>query len=440
MRPTEKRDRTEWEGIPGRNAINIIARDMRVISPSLPRVYPFVVERGEGVHLFDVDGNRFLDFAAGAGIMNLGYQNPEVTRAASEQIRRLIHSGSSNFYAELPVRFAEKLTELTGYEQVLFTNSGSEALEAAAKLAVWHARKRGLISFYKCIHRGRMLDLPSTTREIATGGEDVPGIEIFRSLYAYCYRCPLKREYPECGIECLNEVEDLLADPEIGNNVAGIMVEPIQYESGCIVPPDEFHRGLRRICDEHEILLIADELVTGAYRTGPFLGMESFNTRAEITAMAGSIGGGLPLGATLSHTSIMNLPPGTHTGTAGGNLVALRAGLAGIEEMKREDIGKSASKLGAAIVRRLREMQEDYPPIGDVRGRGLMIGVEIINPDKSPAPLLRDAIIEEAFEAGLILLPAGDSTIAITPPLTIREEEAETGLNILENAIQRLKR
>ena len=430
----------QWEGVPGKGAIGVIARDMAVISPSLPRVYPFVVERGEGVYLFDVDGNRFLDFAAGAGVMGLGYQNPHVVSAARDQVGRLMHSGFSNFYAELPVRFAEKLTKVTGYDRVFFSNSGAEALEAAVKLAVWHTRKTGFISFYQCIHRGRILDLPSTTTAIATGGDDIPCIQVHRGHYAYCYRCPLNIEYPGCGIECLNEVENLLEDASVGRGVAGIIVEPIQYEGGCITPPDDFHKELRRICHEHEILFIADELLTGVYRTGVFLAMESFGVQADITAMAGSIGGGLPLGATLSYSDIMNWPPGTLASTTGGNMVAVAAGLAGIKEMDSQKIGKSVNKIGYYMQKRLCEMQDACPPIGDVRGRGLMIGVEIVKLDKTPAPLLRDAIIEEAFEAGLILLPTGDSTISITPPLTMTEESADTGLDILESAIRSLKR
>lgn len=426
--------------VPGPRGISIIARDMMVSSPSLTRTYPFVVERGEGVYLFDVDGNRYIDFAAGIGVMNAGYSNPEVVKAIREQLERLTHCAFSDFYAEPPVRFAEKLCELTGYERVFLSNSGTEAVEAALKLALWHTGKTKFIAFYQCFH-GRTLGSLSLTASKSLHHEHFPGFQVFHSHYAYCYRCPLNLEYPDCGIACAGEIETLLFKRLVKpGDVAAIVVEPVQGEGGYIVPPPEFHQELRRICEEHDILLIADEVQTGGYRTGSFLAMQRFGVHADITTMAKSIGCGLPLGATLSSSSIMTWQSGTHANSFGGNLLSVAAGLAGIEYLEKHRLAEHAVKQGEQILRHLRDMQDTCPPMGDVRGIGLMIGVEIINPDGSPAPQLRDAIIEQAFEDGLILLPAGDSTIRISPPLIITQEQAEEGLNILEDAIQKLKK
>jgi 4-aminobutyrate aminotransferase len=425
--------------VPGPKAIGVVARDMEVMSPSLTRPYPLVVERGEGVHLYDVDGYEYLDFAACIGVMNAGYGNPEVTEAIKEQLSKLTHCAFSDFYAELPVEFAEKLTRLSGYQRVFFSNSGTEAVEAALKLAMWYTKKTKFIAFYQCFH-GRTLGSLSLTSSRSQHREHFPGFQVFHSHYAYCYRCPLNLQYPDCSVACAGEIETLLfrrvVKPE---DVAAIVVEPVQGEGGYIVPPPEFHRELRCICDDYSILLIADEVQTCSYRTGSFLAMEHFNVRADITTLAKPIGGGLPLGATLSSSEIMSWQRGTHANTFGGNLLSVAAGLASINYLEKHGLGRHAEETGEHIKEILKEMQEKYPLIGDVRGVGLMIGVEIINPDGTPAPQLRDAIIEQAFEDGLILLPAGDSTIRISPPLVITAEEAEEGLGILEGAIKKLK-
>ncbi|MCZ7403058.1 MAG: aminotransferase class III-fold pyridoxal phosphate-dependent enzyme [Candidatus Methanoperedens sp.] len=420
----------------GKRSIEIIERDKKVVSPSLTRSYDLVIDRADGSTIYDVEGRGYIDFAASVAVMNIGYNCKKVSKAVCAQMEKMVHCGFSDFYTEKPVELSEKLCEMTGYEKVFLSNSGTEAVEAAMKLAFWYTGRSSMIAFYRAFH-GRTLGSLSLTSSKIKHKEHFPALHVIHSDYANCYRCPLNLEYPACGIACAKEIENIIFKRELSpKDTAAIVVEPIQGEGGFIVPPVEFHKELRRICDENDVLLIADEIQSGGFRTGKFMAMENFGVRADIVCMSKSIGGGIPLGATLSSSKIMSWPPGTHANTFGGNLLASAGGLATLEFMQSSKLGEKAVEKGNYIMKRLNELKEKYPIIGDVRGIGLMIGVEFVEKDGSPAPSRRDVIINKSLVGGLILLPAGDSVIRFVPPLIIKKTEIDRGLEIFENALK----
>jgi 4-aminobutyrate aminotransferase len=420
----------------GLKSKEIIIRDNKVVSPSLTRSYDLVIDHAEGSTIFDIEGKSYIDFAASVAVMNIGYNCRKVKEAVSAQLEKMVHCGFSDFYAEQPVKLSEKLCEMTGYEKVFLSNSGTEAVEAAMKLAFWYTGKTSMIAFYRAFH-GRTLGALSLTSSKIKHKEHFPALRVLHSDYAYCYRCPLNLEYPGCGISCAKEIERTIFKRELSpKDTAAIVVEPIQGEGGFIVPPPEFHKEIRRICNENDVLMIADEIQSGGFRTGKFMAMENFDVRADIVCMSKSIGGGIPLGATLSTEKIMSWPPGTHANTFGGNLLAAAGGLATLEFMEEKKLGEKAVEKGKYIIKRLDELKEKYPIIGDVRGIGLMTGIELVEEDRSPAPARRDEIIKKSLHGGLILLPAGDSVIRLVPPLIIKKNEIDRGLGILENALR----
>jgi 4-aminobutyrate aminotransferase len=414
----------------------IINRDGKVISPSLTRPYELVVDSAEGSTVFDVEGNSYIDFASSVAVMNIGYNCKKVKDAVCEQMEKMVHCGFSDFYAEIPVKLSEKLCRMTGYEKVFLSNSGAEAVEAAMKLAFWYTKKDSMLAFYRAFH-GRTLGALSLTSSKIRHKEHYPSLHVVHSHYAYCYRCPFNLEYPECGIYCAMEIERTIFKRELSpKDTAAIVVEPIQGEGGFIVPPPEFHKEIRRICDENDLLLIADEIQSGGFRTGKFMAMENFDVRADIVCMSKSIGGGIPLGATLSGSKIMSWSPGAHANTFGGNLLAAAGGLATLEFMEGSKLGEKAVEKGNYLTKRLDKLKDKYPIIGDVRGIGLMIGVEFVKDNKNPAVEERDAIVKRAIDGGLILLPAGDSVIRFVPPLIIKKSEIDRGLEIFEEALK----
>ncbi|MCZ7393590.1 MAG: aspartate aminotransferase family protein [Candidatus Methanoperedens sp.] len=414
----------------------IIRRDNKVVSPSLTRSYELVVDRAEGSTIFDIDGNAYIDFAASVAVMNIGYNCKKVKEAVCAQMEKMVHCGFSDFYSEMPVRLSEKLCDMAGYEKVFLSNSGAEAVEAAMKLAFWYTKKSSMLAFYRAFH-GRTLGALSLTSSKIKHKEHFPSLRVVHSHYAYCYRCPLNLEYPQCGISCALEIERTLFKRELSpKDTAAIVIEPIQGEGGFIVPPPEFHKEIRRICDENDVLLIADEIQSGGFRTGKFMAMENFDVRADIVCMSKSIGGGIPLGATLSSSEIMSWPPGAHANTFGGNLLAAAGGLATLEFMESRRLGEKAVEKGNYMQKCLNELKDEYPVIGDVRGIGLMIGVELVKANKDPAIEEREAIVKKALDGGLILLPAGDSVIRFVPPLIIKKNEIDKGLEIFENALK----
>ncbi len=424
----------------GPKAREIIGQDCNVISACVARPYPLVVDRANGSIVKDIDGKEYIDFIAGIAVMNAGYSNPEVKAAISAQLDKMVHCGYGDFFAEPPLKLAKKLRELSGYSKIFYCNSGTESVEAAMKLALWKTKRQNFISFYNAFH-GRTLGALSLTCSKLRQKEHFPTIRTVHTPYAYCYRCPINLEYPSCGVECAKQIENLIFRKELSpEDTAAVFIEPIQGEGGYIVPPPEFHKEVRKICTDNDVLLVADEVQTGCFRTGPFLAMENFEVRPDITCLAKALGSGLPIGAMLADRDLMDWPPGVHSNTFGGNLLSSAAALASLEFLEKENIENHVREMGAHIRQRLRELQENFPCIGDVRGLGLMIGAEIVKSDKSIDPIRRDRIVREAFKEGVLLLPCGDSVIRFSPPLVMTDEEADLGLDKLEKALRRAAR
>jgi 4-aminobutyrate aminotransferase len=424
---------------PGPKAKKILAQDSKLISPSLTREAPLVLDRAEGSNLWDVDGNCYIDFCAGVAVANVGHSNPLVTKAVETQLKKASHAAFSDFYSELPLKLAEKIKEVVPkkLDTFFFSNSGTEAVEAAMKLARWSQRRPFFLAFYGSFH-GRTYGSLSLTQSKPVHKEGFgPFLSAIHAPYAYCYRCAYGKEPESCSMECVSYIEDSLLRKIVSpEDVCGVFVEPIQGEGGYIVPPKRFHVELRELCERHDILYIADEIQCGNFRTGKFLASELFGVIPDIVCMGKAIGGGLPIGITVANRKLMDWPPGAHANTFGGNLLACAAGIATLDFMVAKKLGIKAEKDGDHVLKRLREMQQKYNIIGDVRGKGLMAGIELVKDreTKEHAVEERKRIIDIAFNKGLVLLPAGTSVIRIAPPLTITREELDAGLDILDQA------
>jgi 4-aminobutyrate aminotransferase len=426
---------------PGPKAQKILRLDRRFISPSYTRSYPAVIERGEGCWVWDVDGNKFLDFNAGIAVCATGHCHPVVVEAISKQAKRLIHMSGTDYYYPQQVQLAQKLVEITPGDykkKVFFCNSGAESVEAAVKLARHVQVRPYFIAFYGAFH-GRTLGALSLTASKSVQksrfGPLLSGI--FHVPYAYCYRCAYNLEYPSCEFACVKYIENqvfrTVAPPD---EVAAIVVEPIQGEGGYVVPPPGYHQRLRELCDKYGILLIADEVQSGIGRTGKMMAIEHWDTDADIYCLAKGMGSGMPIGAIVTKASLMHWREGTHASTFGGNPVCAASALATIR-LVQESLCENARKMGEFFIKRLETMQAKHDCIGDVRGKGLMVGAEIVQSsiNKQPNPEKRNAIVQRAFELGLILQGCGPNTVRFAPPLTIAEEEAQVGLEIFEQAL-----
>ncbi len=423
---------------PGPLAVDILKRDSRVVSQSMVREYPLVLHHASDVNLWDVDGNRYLDFTAGIAVMNVGWNNPGVVRAVEEQAKLLSHGAFLDFCSEIPVKFAEKLTEFLpeGHNRVYFSNSGAECVEAALKLARYHTKRKYFISFYGGFHGRTYGALSLTASNVIQRKHFGPFLPVIHAPYAYPYR-PFGLESATCDVDVIHYIKDQIFGTEVSpEEIAAIVVEPVQGEGGYIVPPLTFLKQLREICDEHDILLVADEVQSGCFRTGTFLASEHSGVKADIVCLSKAIGGGLPLGITVARDEIMTWPPGSHASTFGGNNLSCAAGLAVLEILQEQGFGEKVLDKGRYLLEGLHRLHERHDLIGDVRGIGLMCGIELVTnrETKEPARDERGRILRYAFEQGLTLLPAGASTIRFCPPLTIEKDDIATGLDILDRA------
>jgi len=428
--------------LPGPRATELIRRDHEVLSPSYTRCYPLVAARGEGAMIEDVDGNRFLDFNAGIAVTSTGHCHPQVVAAIEEQSKRLIHMSGTDFYYENMVQLAEKLAAIApggGPHRVYFGNSGAEATEAAMKLARYHTGRDKFIAFAGSFH-GRTMGALSLTGSKAVQrkgfGPLVPGV--YHAQFPDPYRRPDGVSADDCAVNCVRFIEDELFRTILpAEEVAGIVVEPIQGEGGYLVPPKAFLQELRRLADRHGILLIFDEVQCGMGRTGKMWAAEHFGVAADIFTTAKGIASGLPLSAMIARGGIMNWGPGAHASTFGGNPVAVAAALATIQLLESELIA-NAARIGGHILDRLRHWPKRFPQVGDVRGLGLMIGFELVRDQhtKDRAPEIRDRIQEMAFERGLLVLGAGRNTIRLCPPLVITRDQADFAVDTLEECLK----
>ena len=427
--------------LPGPNARSIIERDAKIISPSYTRGYPFVMARGEGAIVEDVDGNRFLDFNAGIAVVATGHANPRILTAVQEQATKFLHMSGTDFYYENMVQLAEKLATLVpgnGPNRVYFGNSGTEAIEAAIKMARYHSGRDKFIAFLGGFHGRTMGALSLTGSKVVQRKGFGPMLPVHHIPYANCYRCAYGQHPDACHVECVRVIEDQLFKTILpAEEVAAIVVEPIQGEGGYLVPPAKFHEELRRIADKYGILLIHDEVQSGMGRTGRMFASEHFGVAPDIVAIAKGIASGLPLAATVSRADIMNWQPGAHASTFGGNPVAVAAALATIELLE-EDLLRNATEIGAHILDRIRDWPRRFRYVGDVRGLGLMIGFELVKDQatKERAPDLRNQLSHLAFERGLLILGCGPNSIRLCPPLVITQDQADFAIDTLEGCLE----
>ncbi len=427
--------------VPGPKATAFVERDKNVVSPSYPRGYPFVMDRGKGTEVWDVDGNRYLDFAAGIAVVSTGHSHPKVVRAIQEQAEKFIHI-SSDFYHEKWIQLSEKLDEIAPFKEdavTFLTNSGTESVEAAIKLARYHSGASQFIGFFGAFHGRTFGSLAFTASKpiyrqdffpLLGGVIHVPFPDDYRPVLA----TRPGEDYGEVIVRYIEEqILGRIAPPE---DVAGILIEPIQGEGGYIVPTPGFFPALRDLCDRHDILLIADEVQSGMGRTGKWWAIEHFGVEPDIVCSAKGIASGVPLGAMIARKSIVDWPKGAHGNTYGGNPLACAASLATIELIEKGYM-QNAAAMGEYTMDALAEIQMRHPSIGQVRGRGLMIGVDFVEDHGSRKPnvQLKDRIERLGFEHGLLLLGCGKSTIRLAPPLSINKDEIDEGLQILDHVI-----
>lgn len=430
--------------LPGPKARELLRRDARYISTSYTRSYPAVIESGKGVWMTDVDGNVFLDFSAGIAVTATGHCHPEVVKAITEQAGKLIHMSGTDFYYPVQVDLAEKIAEITPggkNKRVFFCNSGAEAVECAMKLARYKRRRPRYLAFTGSFHGRTFGALSLTASKVAQRRFFAPLVsDVTHTPYAYCYRCPFHLEYPACGLYCVKYIEETLFKKVLPpEEIAALFVEPIQGEGGYVIPPKAFLPALRELCDRYDILLVDDEIQAGMGRTGKMFAIEHSSTKADIYAIAKGIASGLPLGVCVTNASLMDWPPGSHASTFGGNPVACAAALKTIELLERGLI-ENAEKMGELALKRLNDLETKYEFIGDVRAKGLMIGVELVadRMSKDPVKDRRDAVVAEAFKHGLLMLGAGETAVRLIPPLVINEEELQVGLDIFEKVLKKV--
>ncbi len=428
---------------PGPKARALLKRDAEVMSDSLVRFYPLVVESGEGSIVRDVDGNEYIDFNAGIACLNVGHSHPKVVDAIKKQADKFLHYSITDFYYENIVSLGEKLQSITPgnfRKKIFFSNSGAESIETAIKLTRWHTRRPLFLAFIGAFH-GRLMGSLSLTASKPSQKKYfsplMPGVT--HVPYPYCYRCPFKLEYSDCDYWCVEFIEKWILERSVpAQDTAAIFFEPIQGEGGYVVPPPDYFQRLKKLADKHEILLVDDEIQAGMGRTGKWSAIEHWNIEPDVTCMAKSLAAGLPIGATIAREDIMDWEGGSHTSTFGGNPVSAAAANAAIDAIKDEKLMENATRLGAHMMSRLKEWQTKYEIVGDVRGKGLMIGIEIVKDKTSKNPGNEESkeIMHKTWRRGVAVITCGQSTIRIAPPLTITTELVDSALEILEGAIK----
>jgi 4-aminobutyrate aminotransferase len=425
--------------LPGPKAQALLARDAQVVSPSYPRDYPFVMDYGRGAEVWDVDGNRFIDFAAGIAVTSTGHAHPHVVQAIKDAADKFLHI-SSDYYHELQIKLGEKMNDIAPLSEPamsFFTNSGTESVEGALKLARYVTGRPRFIGFLGGFHGRSMGSLAFTASKYTQqanffptmpGVTHVPFPNNYRPVFAGA----------DQGQAVLNYIENVLFQSNVpAQEVAAVLLEPIQGEGGYIVPPDSFLPGLRDLCDRHGILLIADEVQSGIGRTGKMFAVEHWGVQPDIIATAKGLASGMPIGTVTARKSLMERwAHGTHGNTYGGNPVCCAAALATLEVVENE-YKDNAATIGQHLSNKMRDLAGRYPMIGEVRGKGLMLGMEFVKDavTKEPAKKLVEEVIHEAFHNGLLLLSCGVSTIRLMPPLMVSQELADEAVEILDYSI-----
>jgi 4-aminobutyrate aminotransferase len=429
---------------PGPKAREVIERDGRFLATST-KTSPIVAKRALGSVIEDVDGNTYIDFSCGIAVVNIGHSHPKVVEAVRKQVGEFTHFAGTDFYYDIQTRLAERLAKLVpgkSPKKVFFANSGTEANEAAIKIAKWNTKRGMFLAFLGAFHGRTMGSLSLTASKRVQKERFFPSMPgVVHVPFAYCYRCPYQLKYPSCDLYCANVIEDLymntVAPP---GDTAGIFVEPVQGEGGYIVPPPGWLPRIAEIAKDNDLLLVADEIQTGFGRTGKMFAVEHEGVVPDIITLAKALGSGLPIGATVFDAKLDFGVPGAHSNTFGGNPVACASAMATLDVIEEEKLVANSARLGKRMAARLDEMKERFAIIGDHRGLGLMRVTEFVSDPKRKTadPRVRNAIVKDAYEHGVVVLPCGESGIRYIPALNIPEELLDAGLDIIEESIARV--
>lgn len=428
--------------LPGPRARAIIGKDRRYASPSYNRAYPLVVKRGLGAVIEDVDGNRFLDFCAGIAVCSTGHSHPRVVKAVKTQAEQFLHMAGVSFYYPAMAQLAEKLSRITPgrrAKRVYFGNSGTETIEAAIKLAHQVKKRPNFLAFMGGFHGRTMGGLSLTASKAVQRRSFSPLLAgVHHVPYGNCYRCVFNLKYPSCGFDCIRYIEDVVFKsvfpPE---DIAALVIEPIQGEGGVVVPPPEYHAKLKALAEKYGILFIADEIQTGMGRTGKMFALEHWGVVPDMICIAKGIASGMPLGALVAPADLMTWTKGSHASTFGGNPVSCAAALETIRLIE-EGLLANARTMGERLLDRLRGLPEEDGRVGEVTGKGLLIGMEIVRDRKTKEPdaELRDRVLRACFQNGLLLLPCGASRIRFSPPLVVNARQVDRAVGILREALR----
>ena len=428
---------------PGPKARELLAKDAQVLSKSIVRWYPLVAESGSGCVVKDVDGNEFIDFNSGLVVLAVGHSHPRVVKAIKDQAEKLIHYSWTDFYYKPIIDLGEQLTRITPgsfSKRVFFCNSGAEANEAAMKMARWHTRKPLFLAYTGAFHGRSFATMALTASKPVQRRHFFPLVpEVTHVPYPYCYRCPFALKYPECDMWCVDFIEEeVLKKYHPPEDTAAMFIEPIQGEGGYVVPPDDYFQRLKKILDKYDILLADDEIQSGMGRTGKWFAIEHWGVTPDIITSAKALGAGLPLGAAIAKEELMDWEAGSHANTFGGNPVACVAALQVIDIIKEEKLMENATRQGAYLMKRLKEMQQKYPIMGDVRGKGLMAAVEFVKDPETKEPAAQEVedITNKCFKRGVAIITAGKSAMRFAPPLIITHDLIDEGLEIFEGAVK----
>lgn len=420
---------------------DIIARSDRVFTPALHIYHPVVIASGDGCRVIDQEGKSYLDCTSGLAVLNIGYNPPRVMTRVAQQCRNFVHTGGI-YYNETTLEAAELLTTITppGLDMLFFSNSGAEVVEGAIKLARYVSGRQGIIAFSGAFH-GRTLGAVSITSSSARYRERYHPLlpSVFHAPYPYCSACPFGNGAASCTGACLDYLRVMLRHSITPHEVAAIIIEPVLGEGGYSPAPHFFLEGLRQLCDEHGILLIFDEVQSGMGRTGDWFAAQGYGITPDILTVAKGIASGFPLSALVSRQEIMSKwPAGAHGTTFGGNPVSCAAAIATIETIRDDQLLPHCRKLGETVLTRLRALQQQLPVIGDVRGMGLMIGVELVNDDGTPAGRLCEQLLNECRQRGLLIINCGPerNIVRFIPPLTMSDAELNEALDIFAAALE----
>ena len=428
---------------PGPKARELLEKDTRFLTQSVVRWYPLVAESGSGCVVTDVDGNEFIDFNSGLVVLAVGHSHPRVVKAIKDQAEKLIHYSWTDFYYKPIVDLGEQLTKITPGsfpKKVFFCNSGAEANEAAMKMARWHTRNPLFLAYTGAFHGRSFGTMALTASKPVQRRHFFPLVpEVTHVPYPYCYRCPFGLKYPECEMWCVDFIEEeVLKKYHPPEDTAAMFIEPIQGEGGYVVPPDDYFQRLKKILDKYNILLADDEIQSGMGRTGKWFAIEHWGVTPDIVTCAKALGSGLPIGAAIAKEELMDWEGGSHANTFGGNPVACAAALQVIDIIKEEKLMENATRQGAYLMKRLKEMQQKYPIMGDVRGKGLMAAVEFVKDPETKEPAAQEVedITNKCFKRGLAIITAGKSAMRFAPPLIITRDLIDEGLEIFEGAVK----